>query len=60
MCDEEPFDYEKVRQGGRIVSLAAVAAVGVRDTGEKSVLGLAVAALVRTYCPQAPAARSIA
>jgi transposase-like protein len=32
--------YEKVRQGGRIVSQAAVVAVGVRDTGEKSVLGL--------------------
>jgi transposase-like protein len=36
--------YEKVRQGGRIVSQAAVVAVGVRDTGEKSVLGLAVGA----------------
>ena len=32
--------YEKVRQGGRIVSQAAVVAAGVRDTGEKSVLGL--------------------
>ena len=36
--------YEKVRQGGRIVSQAAVVAVGVRDSGEKSVLGLAVGA----------------
>jgi putative transposase len=36
--------YEKVRDGGRIVSQAAVVAVGVRDTGEKSVLGLAVGA----------------
>jgi putative transposase len=36
--------YEKVREGGRIVSQAAVVAVGVRDTGEKSVLGLAVGA----------------
>ena len=36
--------YEKVRQGARIVSQAAVVAVGVRDTGEKSVLGLAVGA----------------
>jgi diketogulonate reductase-like aldo/keto reductase len=34
----------KVRQGVRIVSLAAVVAVGVRDSGEKSVLGLAVGA----------------
>ena len=36
--------YEKVRQGARIVSQAAVVAVGVRDSGEKSVLGLAVGA----------------
>jgi putative transposase len=36
--------YEKVREGGRIVSQAAVVAVGVRDSGEKSVLGLAVGA----------------
>jgi putative transposase len=36
--------YEKVRQGARIVSQAAVVAVGVRDTGEKSVLGLAIGA----------------
>ena len=36
--------YEKVRQGARIVSQAAVVAVGVRETGEKSVLGLAVGA----------------
>jgi transposase-like protein len=34
--------YEKVREGGRLVSQAAVVAVGVRDSGEKSVLGLAV------------------
>jgi putative transposase len=33
--------YEKVRQGARMVSQVAV---GVRDTGEKSVLGLAVGA----------------
>ncbi len=46
---DEPYPYvwfdatcEKVREGGRIVSQAAVVAVGVRDTGEKSVLGLAV------------------
>jgi transposase-like protein len=36
--------YEKVREGGRIVNQAAVVAVGVRETGEKSVLGLAVGA----------------
>ena len=36
--------YEKVRQGARIVSQAAVVAVGVRETGEKSVLGLAIGA----------------
>ena len=36
--------YQKVRDGGRIVSQAAVVAVGVRETGEKSVLGLAVGA----------------
>jgi putative transposase len=36
--------YEKVREGGRIVSQAAVVAVGVGDSGEKSVLGLAVGA----------------
>lgn len=36
--------YEKVRQGARIVSQAAVVAVGVRGTGEKSVLGLAIGA----------------
>jgi putative transposase len=35
---------EKVREGGRIVNQAAVVAVGVRATGEKSVLGLAVGA----------------
>ena len=36
--------YEKVRQGARIVSQAAVVAVGVRESGEKSVLGLAIGA----------------
>ena len=36
--------YQKVREGGRIVNQAAVVAVGVRETGEKSVLGLAVGA----------------
>ena len=36
--------YQKVRQGARIVSQATVVAVGVRDGGEKSVLGLAVGA----------------
>jgi putative transposase len=34
--------FEKVREGGRIVSQATVVAVGVRETGEKSVLGVAV------------------
>jgi len=36
--------YEKVRQGGRIVSQAVVVAIGVRETGEKEVLGVAVGA----------------
>ena len=34
--------YEKVREGGRIVSLATVIAIGVRSSGEKAVLGIAV------------------
>ena len=34
--------YEKVREGGRIVSLATVIAIGVRRSGEKAVLGVAV------------------
>jgi len=34
--------YEKVREGGRIVSLATVIAMGVRASGEKCVLGVAV------------------
>ena len=33
--------YEKVREGGRIVSLATVIAIGVRSSGEKCVLGVA-------------------
>jgi putative transposase len=36
--------FEKVREGGRISSQATVVAVGVRETGEKSVLGVAVGA----------------
>ena len=32
--------HHKVRQGGRIVSQATVIAVGVRESGEKSLLGL--------------------
>jgi transposase-like protein len=36
--------YEKVREGGRIVSQAVVVAVGVRETGEKSILGVAIGA----------------
>lgn len=36
--------FEKVREGGRIVSQATVVAIGVRSTGEKSVLGVAVGA----------------
>lgn len=36
--------YEKVREGGRIVSKATVVAIGVRETGEKSILGVAVGA----------------
>ena len=46
--------YEKVRQGGRIVSQAAVVAVGVRASGEKSVLGLAVGASETTLTPLRP------
>lgn len=34
--------YQKVREGGRIVSQAVVVAVGVRESGEKSVIGLAI------------------
>lgn len=36
--------YHKVRDNGRIVSQATVIAIGVRETGEKSVLGLATGA----------------
>ena len=36
--------YQKVRERGRIVSQAVVHAIGVRETGEKSVLGIAVGA----------------
>lgn len=34
--------YEKVRQGGRIVSQAVVVAMGIRESGEKCVLGVGV------------------
>jgi transposase-like protein len=34
--------YQKVREGGRIVSQAAVVAVGIRESGEKSILGVAI------------------
>ncbi len=36
--------YEKARENGRVVSQAAVVAIGVRATGEKSVLGVAIGA----------------
>src|ERR687883_1119398 len=36
--------YEKARENGRVVSQAAVVALGIRETGEKSVLGVAVGA----------------
>jgi putative transposase len=36
--------YEKVRQGGRIVSQAVVVAMAIRESGEKCVLGVAVGA----------------
>jgi putative transposase len=36
--------YLKVRQNGRIVSLAAVIAIGVCETGERHILGLALGA----------------
>ena len=49
LSEEGPFPYlwldatyEKVREGGRIVSLATVIAIGVRHSGEKCVLGVAV------------------
>lgn len=36
--------YEKVRQGGRIVTQAVVVVIGVRETGQKAVLGVTVGA----------------
>lgn len=36
--------YLKVRQNGRVVSMAVVIAIGVRDTGEREILGLDVGA----------------
>lgn len=36
--------YEKVREGGRIVSQRVVIAVGIRESGEKCVLGVATGA----------------
>jgi putative transposase len=36
--------YEKVRQGGRMVSQAVVVAMAIRESGEKCVLGVAVGA----------------
>jgi transposase-like protein len=36
--------YEKVREAGRIVSQAVVVAIGVRETGDKCVLGVALRA----------------
>jgi len=43
--------YEKVRQGGLIVSHAVVAAIGVRETGEKCALGVAVGASeIEAFC----------
>ncbi len=44
---DRPLDdatYEKVREGGRIVSQAVVIAVGVREIGEKCILGVAAGA----------------
>ena len=35
--------YEKVRHGGSVVSCAVLSAVGVRDDGKRSVLGVSVA-----------------
>lgn len=34
--------YEKVREAGRVVSMATVIAIGVRRSGERAVLGVAV------------------
>jgi hypothetical protein len=36
--------YVKVRDGGRVVSMAALVAIGVASTGERRVLGLELAA----------------
>jgi len=36
--------YVKVREGGRVVNMALVVAVGVRETGDRELLGLAVGA----------------
>jgi hypothetical protein len=49
--------YEKVRQGGRIVSQAVVLAMAIRESGEKCVLGVAVGAseteaFWREFCRQ--------
>ncbi len=48
---EEPYPYlwldatyVKVRDGGRVVSMAALVAVGVASTGERRILGLELAA----------------
>jgi transposase-like protein len=56
-------NYEKVREGGRIVSQAVVIAVGVRETGEKCILGVAVEgseteAFWRQFC-RSPLARGL-
>jgi putative transposase len=49
--------YEKVRAHGRVVSQAAVVAIGVRESGDKSVLGVAIGAsesapFWREFCRQ--------
>jgi putative transposase len=36
--------YHKVREGGRVVSMATLIAIGISATGERSVLGVEVAA----------------
>jgi transposase-like protein len=36
--------YHKVREGGRVVSMATLIAIGISATGERTVLGVEVTA----------------
>ena len=42
--------YHKVREGGRVVSMATLIAIGVSATGQRSVLGVEVAAAGGSDC----------